>query len=191
MEMKKKVLLSTFVIFIVGLMAYITIPFPKFEQIHLDYQDYSDQKIIIFRDRLWAYNNFSYVYKGASFNELQCYSHSKEGGRYNVSIKFNWDNTITVSENEQEITLNIDSIVFEPVLSYGVVPEFYNDDYYFESISFFDTKQMYCDSLPSSVALFRQTKALLNGPHRYGFELYINNHILKTGNEQKEHIFED
>ena len=139
MEMKKKVLLSTFVIFIVGLMAYITIPFPKFEQIHIRFQELnSDEKIIIFLDRLWAYNNFSYVYKGASFNELQCYSHSKEGGRYNVSIKFNWDNTITVSENEQEITLNIDSIAFKPLLSYGEVPDLNNDDYFYECISFFD-----------------------------------------------------
>ena len=190
MEMKKKVLLSTFVIFIVGLIAYITIPFSRFEQIHIWYQDFSsDQKTKLFLDRLWAYNHFRYVHKGASFNELQCYS--KEGGRYTVSIKFNWDNTITVSENEQEITLNIDSIDFEPELCYGVVPDFNNDDYFFESISFFDTKQMCCDSLPSSIALFRQTKALLNGPHRYGFELYINNHKLSTGNEQKEHIFED
>ena len=92
--MKKKVLLSTFVIFIVGLIAYITIPFSRFEQIHIWYQDFSsDQKTKLFLDRLWAYNHFRYVHKGASFNELQCYS--KEGGRYTVSIKFNWDNTIT------------------------------------------------------------------------------------------------
>ena len=186
--MKKKVLLSTFVIFIVGLIAYMTIPFSRFEQIwYPDFGTYTKTKL--FLERLWAYNHFSYVYKGLSFNELQCYS--KEGGRYSVSIEFNWDNTITVSENEQEITLNIDSIDFKPELSYIEVPDLNNDDYFYECISFFDTKQMYCDSLPSSVVLFRQTKALLNGPHRYGFELYINNHKLFTGYEPEGHIFED
>lgn len=188
MRMKHKLSLAAFIILFVGLVTFITIPFSRLEQIHVFREDViPEDKIGILLDRLVAYSHFIYIFKGLSFNEIPC--NSNDGRKDTINIEFNWDNSISISENDNKITLNIDSIDFEPTLSYGDIPDFYNDDYYFESISFFDTLQM-CDSLPSSIVLFRQKSTLLNGPHRYGFTLDINSHHLSTGDVYNGHIFE-
>lgn len=188
MKTKHKISLVILGILIVGVVTYITIPFSKLEQIHVFREDVTpDDKAGVFIDRLVAYNHYSYVYKGVSFDDIPCYNN--DGGTFTINIRFNWDNSITISENNKDITLNIDSIDFEPTLSYGVVPDFNDRDYFFENISFFDTQQM-CDSIPSSIVLYRQTRSLRNGPHRYGFELFVNNHHLSTGNKHNKHIFE-
>ena len=121
-----------------------------------------------------------------SFREIPCYS--KDGSKHILDIKFNWDNSISISERDKTTTLHIDSIDFEESVSYStgyhvgneyrfeIIPE----DAFFESISFYDSKQEY-DSIPYSITLYRQKRSLPNGPNRYGFKLYINKKRLISG----------
>lgn len=196
MKTKYRLLLVILLFLIVGIIAYVTIPFPKFEQISvLKLGLIPDDKTGVFFERLSAYNHYKYVHKGITFNDIPCYSNN--GRKYVVDIKFNWDNTISISENAHKTTLHIDSIDYESSLSYGIgylidgeyVFEEVPEDAYFESISFYDSNQVY-ESIPYSVTIFRQKRTLPNGPHRYGFELYINKKLLRTGNKENEHIFE-
>ena len=193
---KKFMLLLALVFLVIGIVAYATIPFPKFEQIStLKSVLTPDDKTGIFFERLSAYNHYKYVHKGMTFNKIPCYSN--DGRAHVIDIKFNWDNSISISENARKTTLHIDSIDFESTLSYRIgswidheyVFERVPEEAYFESISFYDSKQVY-DSIPYSVTIFRQKRSLPNGPQRYGFELYINKKLLRTGNKKNEHIFE-
>ena len=179
MKTRHKIALVAFTILVVGIVMYITLPFPKFEQI--DVRDYTipDDKKSTFRFRLYAYNHYTYVHKGMSFSEIPCYSN--DGSKHILDIKFNWDNSISISEKDHKTILHIDSIHFERTLLYGLEHDS-DKEYFFENISFIDTQQM-CDSMPSSIVLYRQKRDLCNGPRRYGFELFINNQNLTTGNE--------
>lgn len=185
--MKLKYKISIGAIIAIGVIAYLTIPFAKLEQLRgfgFGMNPWDSGKFI---NRVVAYTNFIYVHKGASFNDLPCYS--DDGRDYKVNIKYNWNNTINISENGKNITLHADSIHFESVLTYGFLSDYRDKDLYFESIAFYDTSQVH-DSIPYSVTLFRQTSALRNGPQRYGFRLFVNKHKLSTGNKTNEHVFE-
>lgn len=196
MKRKHKILITILGILIASIVIYSTVPFLNFRQTHI-YNE--DDKIGVFIARLTAYIHFIDVYKGASFNEIPC--HDIDGTKHTINIKFNWDNSISISENEKVIVLHIDSVCFEPTLSYGsgydidgeMVLEDIPDDegYYFESLSFFDTRQMnHSDSTFYSITLNKQKSSLLNGPRRYGFELNIYDTHLSTGNMDNGHIFE-
>ena len=195
MKTKHKIALAAFAILVVGIVAYITIPFPKFEQIDVrDYTAPSDKKGT-FRFRLYDYHHYIYVHKGMSFREIPCYS--DDGSKHILDIKFNWDNSISISEKDHKTILHIDSVHCERKLSYCigylVGDEFHcvdvPDEACYESISFYDSKQI-CDSVPYSITLLRQKRSLPNGPKRYGFRLYIDKKHLSTGNKQNEHVFE-
>ena len=196
MKTKYMLLLVILLSLVIGIITYITIPFPKFEQISVfKLGVFPDDKTNVFFERLSAYNHYKYVHKGMTFNKIPCYSN--DGRAHVIDIKFNWDNSISISENARKTTLHIDSIDFESTLSYRIgswidheyVFERVPEEAYFESISFYDSKQVY-DSIPYSVTIFRQKPSLPNGPHRYGFELYINKKFFRTGNKDNEHIFE-
>jgi hypothetical protein len=196
MKTKHKVFFTTLFIFVVGLVAYIVMPFAKLRFIYVDsIYEAPEEKVEIFVDRLWTYNHYKYVHKGMSFTDIPC--NSDDGSKHVLDIRFNWDNSISVTEKDNKTILHIDSISFAKTLSY-VITHFIDGEYryehvpedaYFESISFYDSKQVY-DSIPYSVTLYRQERSLPNGPHRYGFELYINKKFLRTGNAEDEHVFE-
>lgn len=180
MRKKHIILIAIFVTLVIGMIAYTTIPFSKLEQIHVFREDVTpDDKVGVFIDRLLAYNQCSYVYKGLSFKDIPC--NSNDGRKHTINIKFNWDNSICISENEKKFILHIDSIEFEPLVQYGVGHEG-DDEYTFKYVTFFDTQQM-CDSIPSSLSVYKQKSNLHYGPHRYGFELSFNNLQLQTGDE--------
>ena len=196
MKTRNKIALAVFVTLVVGIVMYITLPFPKFEQIQvLRAISTPEDKKGIFLDRLYAYNHYNYVHKGMSFREIPCYS--GDGSKHILDIKFNWDNSISISEKDHKTILHIDSIYCKRQLSYDVVDHVGNDcilviipeEALFESISFYDSKQKY-DSIPYSITLYRQKRSLPNGPKRYGFRLYIDKKHLSTGNKQNEHFFE-
>jgi len=195
MKTKHKIALAAFIILVVGIVMYTTLPFPKFEQI--DVRDYTtpDDKKETFRFRLYDYHHYTYVHKGMSFREIPCYS--DDGSKHILDIKFNWDNSISISEKDHKTILHIDSVHCERKLSYSfayLVGNEYHledvpEDAFYESISFYDSKQI-CDSVPYSITLLRQKRSLPNGPKRYGFRLYIDKKHLSTGNKQNEHVFE-
>ena len=196
MKTRHKIALAAFATLVVGIVTYTAIPFPKFGQIHVFRADITpEDKKGIFMDRLYAYHHYTYVHKGMSFREIPCYS--DDGSKHILDIKFNWDNSISISEKDHKTILHIDSIHCERTLSYGIgylvgneyVFEDVPKEAYFESISFHDSKQI-CDSVPYSITLLRQKRSLPNGPKRYGFRLYIDKKHLSTGNMQNEHVFE-
>ena len=175
MKTKHKISIITFAILVVGIVMYITIPFLKFERIY------------VFREFVTP--------DGMAFDEIPCYGDG--GKKHTFNIKFNWDNSISISDNKKETILKIDSVDFQPTLAYGAVFmgdrrfafEPYASDEFFEGISFYDTQQKN-DSIPYSITLYRQQESLTNGPQRYAFELYLNNNHLSTGNKDNGHFFE-
>ena len=208
MKTRHKIALAAFAILVVGIVAYITIPFPKFEQIDVRAYTTPDDKKETFRFRLYDYHHYTYVHKGMSFREIPCYS--DDGSKHILDIKFNWDNSISISEKDHKTILHIDSVSYERTLSYGIgylvgneyVFEDVPEEAYFESISFYDCKQIcdsvpysiydskqMCDSVPYMITLYRQKRSLPNGPKRYGFELYIDNLRLISGNNLDKPFF--
>ena len=195
MKTRNKIALAAFITLVVGIVMYTTLPFPKFEQIDVRAYTTPDDKKGTFRFRLYAYNHYIYVHKGMSFREIPCCS--SDGSKHIIDIKFNWDNSISISEEDHKIILHIDSVSYERRLSYSIAylvgNEYHFDpvpeEAFYESISFYDCKQI-CDSVPYMITLYRQKRSLPNGPKRYGFELYIDNQRLSTGNMQNEHVFE-
>ena len=67
-----KISLATISILVVCLVGFVTIPFPKFEQMSVLRSVLTpDDKKGIFLERLWTYNHYKYVYKGNE-TEREC-----------------------------------------------------------------------------------------------------------------------
>lgn len=193
------IIIVTLITFAISLVMYMTIPFLKLKQLHVIQETTPSDKVGILINRFFAYNHFMYVTKGASFNDISCYG--DDGRNHTINIKLNWDNSICITGKEIEMVLHVDSVFFEPKLSYGYGydldgemilednPE--DEGYYFESLTFFDTNQMNSsDSTFYSITFFKQNSSLLNGPKRYGFGLNVSNIRLLTGNKENGHVFE-
>ena len=110
MKTKYKISVTTLAILVVCIVIYIVIPFLKFERIHV-YRELvtPDDKTGIFLDHIRAYNHYIYVYKGMSFNEIPF--HGDDNKNHTISIKFNWDYSISIFENEKEIMAEIRNLI--------------------------------------------------------------------------------
>lgn len=212
--MRKKInilikVLLLFAVFGIFILAYV--PFCKLKDMYDDnwLPEYTntekeDQLIyriignsVIFCERLSLYCRCLFITKGKTFDNIRC---SGENGKFhNLSLKFNWDNSITVTVDDTMYKIDVDSIVIHPEMYKGYVTEgavkgyaswetngkvvvdsmyFYHpsDEEYFVGIEFFDKKG-------NKVNIDKQQSSLPHGRQRYAFDFSINGTELWTGKE--------
>lgn len=186
---KIKQVISGFAIIIVSVCIFwfCYIPFCKFNQIG-ELEEIETQSALGTYLKTWQrfqdYCNILFLAKGTTFNNILC--SGKDNTIYNVDIKFNWDNTISVHIDDKYYSIIVDSVCISPSLreAFGVrqpipgsfisVDHIASSDSAYMAVDFYDNKR-------NVINLFRQPESLPYEGQRYGFYLNLNNCVFKSG----------
>lgn len=138
--------------------------------------DSMDDNIWEFITRLQIYPHCWFIHKGDTYKDITFID--KDSTQYNMNIKFNWDNSITVQNDTSEFNLYVNSITFDERI-YLIdknnpykIP--YSADSFFIGFNIYDKNNNY-------IVVYKQSEKMYYGKHRIGFEVQINGDSFYTG----------
>lgn len=181
MEKMVKKIFFAIVIISLTLAIWLYLCFCKFNQIGID--TYTNPKswndtIVHVRDVMANYPKTMFLYKGCKFKNIPCHEFRKGSRNHNVSINFNWDNTITYIVDNKIGTLVVDSIniatcVYVPfdTIEYKIGSE----DSMFYSIDFYD-------KMNNMIEISRQKSSMPYGGKRNGIWIKTKDYDISTHN---------
>lgn len=177
----KKILLLVASIIIIAVCLLCYIPFVQLKDI--DVEDYlgahlnnsTYDQLYGLKSRIELYQISSFIHKGNAYTDIPF--HDEDGIQKTMNIRFNWNNTITVSEGANKYDINVDKIEIEPEMyhpadTFSLIPE--TNDSIFVGILFLDNKK-------NGIEVLRQKKALPYGGRRIAFRLIEDEKVYSTG----------
>lgn len=171
-------------IIVLGIMCYL--PFVQLKNIdvvenlgcHLD--AFTHDKILGFKTRIQLYPYCWFIHKGDSYTDIPLLD--LDSVSYRRSIKINWDNSITISDDSFKYVLHVRKVVISPQLF-----PFSDDDYPYKlhetEDSLFSVVAMY-DEKNNEIDIYRQKESMPYKGKRVGFRLKINGKVLVTGTKE-------
>jgi len=147
------------------------------------------ETILRFHTCVQLYPNCWFIHKGYVYSEIPLlYGNSAPD---TVDIRFNWDNSITVSKDAYRYDLHVDSVVLKPEL-YPFKPKLYpdvydSDDYY--PLKYHETDDslfagvFFYDKYKNEITIYRQKSMIPYGGRRVGFFIRIDGKECLTGKE--------
>lgn len=177
--MVKKIFLAI-VIVVLSLSLWLYFNFCRFNQIGIDTNTNPKtwhDTIVHIQDVIANYPKTMFLYKGCKFDKLPCREYRNINNQHIVNIKFNWNNTITCSIDNQQFHIKVDSINIATccyMLFDTITMKHGSEDSMFYSISFYDKKK-------NCIEVSRQKGNLPYGGKRNGFYLDIENLHIGTG----------
>ena len=147
------------------------------------------ETILRFHTCVQLYPNCWFIHKGDVYSEIPLlYGNSAPD---TVDIRFNWDNSITVSKDAYRYDLHVDSVVLKPEL-YPFKPKLYpdvydSDDYY--PLKYHETDDslfagvFFYDKYKNEITIYRQKSMIPYGGRRVGFFIRIDGKECLTGKE--------
>ena len=177
----KKILLLVASIIFIAVCQLCYMPFVQLKDI--DVEDYlgahlnnsTYDQLYGLKSRIELYQISSFIHKGDAYTDIPF--HDENGIQRIMNIKFNWNNTITVSKGSNKYDINVDKIEFEPEMyhpadEFSLIPE--TDDSVFVGILFLDNKK-------NGIEVLRQKKTLPYGGRRIAFRIIENKKVYSTG----------
>ena len=139
--------------------------------------------------RLELYPSCWFIHKGDVYSDIPF--HYGNSAPLTVDIRFNWDNSITVSKDAYRYDLHVDSVVLKSELfpfkpqSY---PDVYDpDDYYplkhHETDDSLFAGAFFYDKNKNEITIYRQKSMIPYGGRRVGFYIRIDGKEYLTGKE--------
>ena len=194
MKTKKiKILIKVLLLFVVfGIFILTYVPFCKLKDIYDDnwLPEYTntekeDQLIyriignsVIFCERLSLYCRCLFITKGKTFDDIRC--SDKNGRLHNISLEFNWDNSINLYDSNHSYKLNVDSISIanSAYVDTEALEDFdkLSEENHIICIDFYDNNN-------NRIGISRQHHSLPYGKQRYAFDFSINGTEMWTGKE--------
>ena len=176
-----KFILYAIIAGILLLFLQLYVSFCKFNQIGIDtYTNDTkryDPKFHI-KNVIANYPKTMFLYKGRKFENIPCHEFRKGSRNHNVSINFNWDNTITYIVDNKIGTLVVDSIniatcVYVPfdTIEYKIGSK----DSMFYSIDFYDKRN-------NMIEISRQKSSMPYGGKRNGIWIKTKDYDISTHN---------
>ena len=139
-------------------------------------------KILEFKTRILFYEHCWYIRKGDAYSDIPFQDLDSVPHTYKRSILFNWDNSITISDDSFKYDLHVKKVVIKPELF-----PFSDDDYPYKlhesNDSLFSVVCMY-DETNNEVDIYRQKKSMPYKGKRVGFRLKIDGKVLVTGTKE-------
>jgi len=177
----KKILLLVASIFFIAVCLLCYMPFVQLKDI--DIEEYigahlnnsTDDKLFGLKTRIKLYQLSSFIHKGDTYTDIPF--NDEERIQRIMNIRFNWNNTITISEGTYKYDINVDKIEIEPEMyhpadTFSLIPE--TDDSIFVGILFLDNKK-------NGIEVLRQKKTLPYGGKRTAFRLIKDEKVYSTG----------
>lgn len=143
--------------------------------------DSTDEKILKFKTRIELYPICWFIHKGDTYSDIPFLD--MDSVPYRRSIKFNWDNSVTISEDSLKYDLYVKKVVIRPQLF-----PFSDDEYPYRlhetEDSLFSVVSMY-DEKNNEIDIYRQNKSMPYKGKRVGFRIKIDGKVLVTGAKER------
>lgn len=154
----------------------------KYERSILD-ETYHDKTEDLF-DFLEIYPLCWFIHKGDTYSDI-LFLYNDTIHKHKMDIRFNWDNSVTISEGTNKFDLHVNRIWIEPMLY-----PFSDNDYPFKHHetrdSLFVGVFMY-DDKNNEIDVYRQKSTLPLGGRRVGFRISIDGKVFVTGAKERFH----
>ena len=176
-----KILLLVASIFFIAVCLLCYLPFVQLRDIDLSeyFSGHFDidthDKIFGLKVRIQRYPCCWFIHKRDTYTDIPF--HGEDSIQRNMNIKFNWDNTITISEGAYKYNINVDKVkitpeMYHPANEFSLIPE--TDDSIFVGILFLDNKK-------NGLEVLRQKKRLPYGGRRVAFRFVKDEKVYSTG----------
>lgn len=186
-DSKKKVLLGIAAATLIVISVLCYWPFVQMDNIDAEaywgnhFDDSMHDRIQVQLTRFQLYPNCWFIHKGDMFTDIPLLD--KNGIQYKMNIKFNWDNSVTISKATTIYNLHVNRIEIRPQLY-----PFSDDDYPYKlhetEDSLFSVVAMY-DEKKNEIDIYRQKKTMPYNGKRIGFRLKIDGKVLVTGAKER------
>ncbi len=124
-----------------------------------------------------------FIHKGDTYSNIP-FLYNDTINKYKMDIKFNWDNSVTISDGTNKFDLHVNRIWVEPLLfpfsDYDPLKLHETDDSLFAGIFMYDDKD-------NEIDIYRQNRKLALGGKRVGFRIKINGKVYVTGAKERFH----
>lgn len=186
-DSKKKVLLGIAAATLIVISVLCYWPFVQMDNIDAEaywgnhFDGSMHDRIQVQLTRFQLYPNCWFIHKGDMFTDIPLLD--KNGIKYKMNIKFNWDNSVTISKATTIYNLHVNRIEIRPQLY-----PFSDDDYPYKlhetEDSLFSVVAMY-DEKKNEIDIYRQKKTMPYNGKRIGFRLKIDGKVLVTGAKER------
>ena len=178
---KKIMLLGASVILLIAICVLCFLPFVQMENIDAEaywgnhFDDSMHDRIQVQLTRFQLYPNCWFIHKGDTYKDIPL--HDENNIQQKMSIKFNWDNSVTISKGSHTYDLRVDSVVIKskmfPYDDY-IFKQHETDDSLFVGIYMYDKKE-------NEIAVYRQKSMMPYVGKRVGFSIIIDGKVFETG----------
>ena len=136
-----------------------------------------------FVDYLEVYPSCWFIHKGDTYSDIPFIDGYLN--KYKMDIKFNWDNSVTISEGTKKFDLHVNRIWIELMMYPFSVHDYplklhETEDSLFVGIFMYDDKN-------NEIDIYRQKSTLPLGGRRVGFRINIDGKIFVTGAKERFH----
>ena len=170
---------------VIGVLCYW--PFVQMDNIDAEaywgnhFDDSMDERIQVQLTRFKLYPNCWFIHKGDMYTDIPLLD--KNDNQYKMDIRFNWDNSVTISKATTKYNLHVNRIEIAPQLF-----PFSDDDYPFKlhetDDSLFAVVAMY-DEKNNEIDVYRQKNSMPYGGRRVGFRIKIDGEVYATGARER------
>ena len=185
----KVIIIVNTIVFIHLLSIFILcyLPFVQMNQIDTWEQIGSckDDKILNCITLLKIYPHCWFIHKGDSYNDIPFSSVNEDMKKREFDIKFNWDNSVTISSESIKYDLHINKIEIETKVCPRsdrdyVFKHHENRDSLLVRIAMYDEKN-------NNIYIYRQKSTMPYGGKRVGFLINLDENFYITGGEEWFH----
>ena len=172
-----------------GVILFCYIPFCKLSQIGKPEENETFSMLGNYKqtwNRCKDYWNAVSFTKGTAFDNISC--RGKDNTIINTDITFNWDNTISIRMGYKNYKLVVDHIAIDSVYTTEKMQPIgrYQSGATMESATiriFSYIRFGFCDKKDNVIWIFKQPISPFNERNKLGFEIKINNIMIRTGKQ--------
>ena len=131
------------------------------------------------RLRFQLYPSCWFIHKGDKYTDIPFLDEDSVSRK--MDIKFNWDNSVTISEDTVKYDLQIQRVVISP----QIYPRSFNNNDQLRYIGQYDSLFvgvfMFDSTNTNGIAVYRQKESMPFGGKRVGFRITIDGKVCVTG----------
>lgn len=186
----KKVVINIVIIIVtIGIFLFCYIPFCKINQIGKPKENETFFLSDNYKQALYRCQDYCkaiFLTKGTTFNNIPC--HGEDNIICNTDIEFNWNNTISIRMGNKNFKLIVDHIAIDSVYETDKMQPIgkYISGETMESITFRIFSYIrfgFYDNKDNVLWICKQPISPFNERNKLGFEIKINNIIIRTGKQ--------
>ncbi|MEE3384078.1 MAG: hypothetical protein VZR36_03220 [Prevotella sp.] len=133
-------------------------------------------------ERLRIYPSCWFIHKGDIYSDIP-FLYNDTIHTHKMDIKFNWDNSVTISEGDHKHDIHVNKVLIEPKLY-----PFSDNDYPFKHHETYDSLFVgifMIDNSKNEIDIYRQKSSMPYKGRRVGFRIVIDGKVYVTEGKER------